>query len=108
MTSIGHPLVGDQVYGGGTSRIPKGPEFHRQALHARRLGLVHPTSGKPMLWKSNMPEDMADLIQTARMLAFEAHAVEDDDEDWDEDLEGGPEIIYAHGDGPDDDDDLEE
>ena len=108
MASIGHPLVGDQVYGGGTSRIPKGPEFHRQALHARRLGLVHPTSGKPMLWKSNMPEDMADLIQTARMLAFEAHAVEDDDEDWDEDLEGGPEIIYAHGDGPDDDDDLEE
>ena len=38
MTSIGHPLVGDPVYGRGPSRVPGGPAFHRQALHARRLG----------------------------------------------------------------------
>ncbi len=101
MTSIGHPLVGDPVYGGGTSRVPSGPEFHRQALHARRLGLVHPASGKPMLWKSNLPEDMAELVQTARMLAFEARVVDDEDADWCDDLEGGPEIIYVHG-GDDD------
>ncbi len=115
MTSIGHPLVGDPVYGGGTSRVPAGPGFHRQALHARRLGLVHPASGKPMLWKSNVPEDMAELIQTARMMAFEARALEeeDNDEDWDDELEGGPEIIYAYGDGDsgedaeDGEDDLE-
>ncbi len=110
MTSIGHPLVGDPVYGGGASRIPKGPEFHRQALHARRLGLVHPASGKPMLWKSNMPEDMAELIETARLLAFEARAGEEEDEDWDDDLDGGPEIIYVRGDGDsgeDDEDDVE-
>lgn len=107
MTSIGHPLVGDPVYGGGTSRIPKGPEFHRQALHARRLGLVHPASGKPMLWKSAMPEDMADLIATARMLAFEARALEEDeDDDWDEELEGGTQIIYAYGDSSEDDEDA--
>jgi len=106
MTSIGHPLVGDQVYGGGTSRVPIGPAFHRQALHARRLGLVHPATGKPMLWKSNMPEDMAELIDTVRTLAFEARALEDDDdEDWDDELEGGPEIIYAYGDSTEDDDD---
>ena len=111
MTSIGHPLVGDSVYGGGASRIPSGPEFPRQALHARRLGLVHPASGKPMLWKSNMPEDMAELIETARMLAFEARALEDEeDENWDDELEGGPEIIYAYGDsdsGEDVEDDVE-
>ena len=106
MTSIGHPLVGDPVYGGGTSRIPAGPEFHRQALHARRLGLVHPATEKPMLWKSNMPNDMAELIETARMLAFEARALEEgEDDDWDEDLEGGPEIIYAYGESTEDDDD---
>ena len=103
MTSIGHPLVGDSVYGGGASRVPKGPEFHRQALHARRLGLVHPTSGKPMLWKSSLPEDLAELIETLRSEAFEARAIEDDD-DWDEDIEGGPEIIYAYGDGASDED----
>ena len=104
MTSIGHPLVGDPVYGAGTSRIPRGPEFPRQALHARRLGLVHPASGKPMVWRSALPDDMAELVQHARMLAFEARASEDEDDDWDEDLEGGPQIIYARGDGDDDDD----
>ena len=108
MTSIGHPLVGDPVYGGGTSRVPIGPEFARQALHARRLGLVHPLTGKAMLWKSNVPEDMAELIATARMLAFEARAAEEEDEDWDEEFEDGPEIIYAYGDDTEDDDvDLE-
>ena len=104
MTSIGHPLVGDSVYGGGASRVPKGPEFHRQALHARRLGLVHPTSGKPMLWKSSLPEDLAELIETLRSEAFEARAIEEEEEDWDEGIEGGPEIIYAYGDGASDED----
>ena len=105
MTSIGHPLVGDQVYGTGTSRIPSGPDFPRQALHARRLGLVHPLTGKPMLWKAQLPEDMAELIEIARLLAAEARAIEEDDEDdWDDDFEGGPEIIYAYGDSTEDDD----
>ena len=112
LTSIGHPLVGDPVYGGGTSRVPVGPEFHRQALHARRLGLVHPASGKPMLWKSNLPEDMAELIETARLLAFEANAAAEEDDDWDDDLEDGPEIIYAYGENDgssdDDEDDFEQ
>ncbi len=104
MASLGHPLVGDPVYGGGASRVPKGPPFPRQALHARRLGLVHPASGKPMLWRSALPEDMAGLIETLRMEAYEARAIADlEDDDWDEDLEGGPEIIYVHGDGEDDD-----
>ena len=108
MTSIGHPLVGDPVYGGGASRVPSGPAFGRQALHARRLGLVHPLTGKSMLWKSEVPEDMAELIATARMLAFEARAAEEEEDDWDEDFADGPEIIYAYGDGTEDDDvDLE-
>ena len=108
MLSIGHPLVGDPVYGGGASRVPKGPDFPRQALHARRLGLVHPASGKPMLWKSALPDDMAELIEIARMEAFEARALEEEDEeDWDEELEGGPQIIYAYGDSGEDDDDCE-
>ena len=107
MMSIGHPLVGDSVYSGGPSRVPKGPDFHRQALHARRLGLVHPATGKSMLWKSTMPDDMAELIEIARMEAFEARALEEEEaeDDWDEDLEGAPEIIYAYGDSSEDDDD---
>ena len=108
MTALGHPLVGDQVYGSGASRVPIGPEFPRQALHARRLGLVHPATGKPMLWKSNMPEDMAELIETARLLAFEARALaEEESDDWDDDFDDGPEIIYAYGDSTEDDDDID-
>ena len=105
MTHIGHPLVGDPVYGGGASRVPSGPAFHRQALHARRLGLIHPATDKSMLWRSPLPEDMAELIETARFQAAEARALaEEEADDWDEDFADGPEIIYAYGDGSEDDD----
>ncbi len=109
MASIGHPLVGDPVYGGGTSRIPRGPSFTRQALHARRLGLVHPANGKSMLWKSELPGDMASLIAVARMQAEAARvAAEEEADDWDEDFADGPQIIYAYGDySEDEDDELE-
>lgn len=107
MTALGHPLVGDPVYGSGTSRVPSGPDFPRQALHARRLGLIHPASGKSMLWKAEMPEDMAELVATARTLAFEARAAAEEEEDWDDEFDDGPQIIYAYGDGGEDDDELE-
>ena len=73
---IGHPLVGDPVYGQSTSsRLNAGqykslpPEvreallgFNRQALHAKELGLVHPATGKKMKFTSELPEDMKKLI----------------------------------------------
>ncbi len=70
MAHIRHPLVGDPVYG-GRLRIPAGCSgelaetlrgFRRQALHAGRLGLIHPASGEAMAWHSPLPEDMARLI----------------------------------------------
>lgn len=70
MSHIGHPLIGDPVYG-GRPRLPKGgsaemiqavQNFPRQALHARRLGLVHPASGEAMSWESPLPEDMRELL----------------------------------------------
>ena len=72
MSHIGHPLVGDPVYG-GRPRLPKGgsPEmiravqqFPRQALHARRLGLVHPVTDEQMNWESPLPVDMVALLAT--------------------------------------------
>ena len=60
-----------------------------------------------MLWKSELPEDLDELVATARTLAFEARAAAED-EDWDEEFADGPEIIYAYGDdGEDDDGDLD-
>jgi len=63
MAAIHHPLVGDQVYGKAN---PKLPEFHRQALHATRLGLVHPLTGLKMQWEVPMPPDMRDLLDQLR------------------------------------------
>jgi 23S rRNA pseudouridine1911/1915/1917 synthase len=63
MASIGHPLVGDPVYG---KHDPRLPAFDRQALHATRLGLVHPLSGRLMQWEVGMPADMRDLLDNLR------------------------------------------
>jgi 23S rRNA pseudouridine1911/1915/1917 synthase len=63
MASLHHPLVGDQVYGKPNAKLP---EFPRQALHATRLGLVHPLSGFKMQWEVPMPEDMRNLLDSLR------------------------------------------
>ena len=68
--SIGHPLIGDPVYG----RTPKPLRpllselgFARQALHAARLGFVHPITGETHDFRAEPPPDMAELIdETAR------------------------------------------
>jgi 23S rRNA pseudouridine1911/1915/1917 synthase len=74
LASIGHPLAGDPVYGAGIGRAPAGPAFPRQALHARRLGLIHPSSGEPMSWQSELPEDMRELIAAVRARALAVRA----------------------------------
>lgn len=63
MASIGHALVGDPVYGRPDPRLPP---FHRQALHATRLGLLHPLSGRLAQWEVPMPADMRDLLEQLR------------------------------------------
>lgn len=74
LAHIGHPLVGDPVYG-GRMQAPAGigaelraalRMFPRQALHACRLGLVHPGSGETMTWSSDWPEDLRALLETLR------------------------------------------
>ncbi len=71
MAHIRYPIVGDQVYG-GRLRIPKGcgealngmlRTFKRQALHAAKLGLVHPESGEMISWEAPLPTDMTRLLQ---------------------------------------------
>jgi 23S rRNA pseudouridine1911/1915/1917 synthase len=62
LSSLKHPLVGDPAYGRRDSPIP----FSRQALHAERLGLLHPRTGKPMSWQAAPPQDMQELIAALR------------------------------------------
>ncbi len=61
LTSIGHPLVGDPVYRGrATTQAPIA--FARQALHAERLALRHPSSRADAEWRSKLPADMRALL----------------------------------------------
>ncbi len=71
LQSIGHPLAGDPVYGG--KPVAASPaardavrKLGRQALHAARLGLIHPVSREPVEWRIELPADMAALIETLR------------------------------------------
>jgi len=72
MRSIGHPLLGDPVYGNG--KLPRNlPDvargFPRQALHAARLELMHPASGERLAFSAPLPRDLAELVA-----ALERHA----------------------------------
>ncbi|MEO1531668.1 MAG: RluA family pseudouridine synthase [Pseudomonadota bacterium] len=67
---IGHPLIGDPVYGQGRRRPPGDAgaagdaalAFPRQALHAASLGFEHPVTGAPLYLESPLPEDMSALL----------------------------------------------
>jgi 23S rRNA pseudouridine1911/1915/1917 synthase len=74
MAHIHHPLVGDRQYA-GRLRLPKGADdslllclrtFPRQALHACRLALRHPSTGDPVAWTSPLPEDLSQLLALLR------------------------------------------
>jgi 23S rRNA pseudouridine1911/1915/1917 synthase len=49
---LGHPLLGDQLYGGKT-----GPDYPRQMLHAAKLGFFHPRNSRWMEFESPVPAD---------------------------------------------------
>jgi 23S rRNA pseudouridine1911/1915/1917 synthase len=60
MAYIGHPCVGDPVYGQRKARADLGLE--RQFLHAYRLRLTHPISGEDLLFIDPLPEDLASRL----------------------------------------------
>ena len=71
MAYLKHPLIADPMYG-GKIRFPKKAEeelkdvlkgFNRQALHAKKLTLMHPISGEEMSWKAPLPKDLDDLLK---------------------------------------------
>ena len=65
LEAIGHPLVGDPVYGRRRASASV-PPFHRQALHAIRLAFVHPQTGEQRQFETPLPDDMARLLSTLR------------------------------------------
>ena len=75
MAEIGHPLIGDMVYGGGFKTKASALDdacrdaiaaLGRQALHAAVLGFEHPATGEALLFESPLPADMAALMAALR------------------------------------------
>jgi len=67
MTSIGHPLLGDPVYGRtkqGQKQVLETLNFRRQALHAAVLGFIHPVNSLALSFESEMPADMQELFSS--------------------------------------------
>ncbi len=64
MASIGHPLLGDPVYGraGDVRHVLETLNFRRQALHAAHLGFIHPVKSTALAFESEMPADMQELF----------------------------------------------
>ena len=58
MTHLGHPLVGDELYGGNNPDL-----INRQALHSYRLTFCHPVTGKEITVTAPLPEDMNQVIE---------------------------------------------
>jgi 23S rRNA pseudouridine1911/1915/1917 synthase len=78
LSSIGHPVVGDSVYGGTKkASVVSNQDLNsklkgmtRQALHAARLCFTHPITGEPMDFSSPLPADITDLCNYLRTYRF--------------------------------------
>jgi len=76
LSSIGHPILGDPLYGGRKRLASIEPlplrqglqRMRRQALHAATLGFVHPATGETLEFSSPLPEDLAEAIALLRRL----------------------------------------
>ncbi|GJL95066.1 MAG: pseudouridine synthase [Hyphococcus sp.] len=81
LSHIGHPLIGDQVYGRGPGLAGLKPgeavtdaaikaikKFRRQALHAKVLGFMHPISGEDLHFERAAPDDFQDLLTALKAL----------------------------------------
>ena len=71
LSSIGHPLLGDAVYGGANTRFESQhkAKIHGQCLHAGTLRLTHPRTGERMEFTAPMPDDMSALLEILRRSA---------------------------------------
>jgi len=86
MSHLHYPLVGDATYG-YRKILPKGPSaklqevltrFKRQALHAERLGLIHPHSEEYIEWTSTPPKDFIELVEVLKEDTMQKNFADDE------------------------------
>jgi 23S rRNA pseudouridine1911/1915/1917 synthase len=70
LSAIGHPIVGDTLYGGVRRRVPADlravARLERPFLHAARLAFAHPSDGHRMEFVSPLPPDLQELLDELR------------------------------------------
>jgi len=70
LSAIGHPIVGDPLYGGVHRRVPGDlraiTHLDRPFLHATRLAFTHPTEPRPMTFESELPDDLQHVLDELR------------------------------------------
>ena len=66
LAELGHPVCGDRVYGPVSRRGVTGPSLGRLALHAGRLGFVHPTENRLLQFESPLPDDWQTFLNRLR------------------------------------------
>lgn len=89
LAHIGHPVLGDPMYGGADNRLKGAAPEHRgplrqalaalgrQALHAGELGFVHPRTGESLEFKAPLPPDHARALELLRLPPPDAGALHD-------------------------------
>lgn len=89
LSAIGHPIVGDALYGGVHKRVPNDlravQRLTRPFLHAERLAFTHPRTGERLAFEAPIPADLASVLhditpadQRSRLFAESAHEPDDD------------------------------
>ncbi len=67
LSAIGHPIVGDGLYGGVKTRVPQRLRalltLERPFLHAERLVFTHPTTGERLTFTAPLPEDLESVLR---------------------------------------------
>lgn len=70
LSEAGHPIVGDELYGGTPRRVRAAAaavaRLHRPFLHAARIELTHPRDGRRLSFAAPLPDDLADTLSTLR------------------------------------------
>lgn len=66
MSSLGHPVFGDETYGGGHTKFEQRMALGGQCLHAKSIGFVHPTTGKFLRFDSELPDYFNKVVDILR------------------------------------------
>mgnify|MGYP006271362437 CR=1 FL=1 len=73
MAHIGHPVLGDHVYGGKPAKFGDNV-ISRQMLHAESLSLLHPDTGHPFTFSAPPPTDMAEVMERLKTAQYASNA----------------------------------